>query len=67
MVSMVPPAASILAFAVAENLHSEVPVSVVGKVGPRPPESLNPNLPTGRLEVEASEIEVLNSCKPLPF
>ena len=34
---------------------------------PRPEGNANPDLPTGEIEVVASEIEVLNASAPLPF
>ena len=34
---------------------------------PRPEGNANPDLPTGEIEVIASEIEVLNASAPLPF
>ncbi|HVE11928.1 MAG TPA: aspartate--tRNA ligase, partial [Elusimicrobiota bacterium] len=55
------------AFAAAAKLGAEQPVSVIGTVAPRPPESVNPKLPTGKIEIHASVIEVLNECKTLPF
>jgi len=54
-------------FKIAEHLGSEHVVSVQGKLSRRPEESLNPKLPTGEIELEASRITVLNSSKPLPF
>jgi len=52
----------------AENIRNEYVVKVVGRVSQRPEESLNPNLPTGEIEIYADEIEVLNAVrKQLPF
>ncbi|GAB4240497.1 MAG: aspartate--tRNA ligase [Stanieria sp.] len=52
----------------AHSLRSEYVVKVVGKVSQRPPESLNPKLPTGEIEIYADSIEILNSVKKqLPF
>ncbi|MDR9404129.1 MAG: aspartate--tRNA ligase, partial [Halothece sp. Uz-M2-17] len=52
----------------AENIRNEYVVKVIGPVSQRPEESLNPNLPTGEVEVYADEIEVLNAVrKQLPF
>ena len=42
-------------------------LQVTGGICLRFAESVNPNLPTGEIEVSASEITVLNTCKPLPF
>lgn len=49
----------------ASTLKSESVLKVVGKVCER--ESKNPNLPTGDVEVELRELEVLNSSKDIPF
>ena len=52
----------------ADKLRSEYVVKVVGKVSQRPEESLNPNLPTGEVEIYANSIELLNGVnKQLPF
>lgn len=52
----------------AEQIRNEYVVKVVGRVSQRPEESLNPNLPTGEVEVYADDIEVLNAVrKQLPF
>lgn len=51
----------------AEKLKSEFVVRVSGTVRPRPPGNKNPNLPTGEVELEAKELEVLAESEPLPF
>ncbi len=52
----------------ASTLRSEYVVRITGKVSQRPDESLNPKLPTGEIEIYATEIETVNSVsKPLPF
>jgi aspartyl-tRNA synthetase len=53
-----------------ENAHRVTPESAVlvtGKVRPRPQGTVNPNLPTGEIEVEAQSLEVLGTSEPLPF
>jgi aspartyl-tRNA synthetase len=56
------------AFAIAEHLRNETVLRVMGRVRPRPAESLNERLATGAIEVLASAIEVLNPVKGnLPF
>ena len=55
------------AFKVAETLRSEWVVRVDGKVRRRPGETENPELPTGAVEVYASEIEVLGRAAELPM
>lgn len=52
----------------AEALRNEYVVKITGSVFHRPPESLNPKLPSGTVEIYADRIELLNSVyKPLPF
>ena len=53
------------AFRTAEKVRTEWPLKVVGIVRQRP--DANPNLPTGEIEVLASEVEVLNTSKTTPF
>jgi aspartyl-tRNA synthetase len=53
---------------VADQLRNEYVVKVTGRVSQRPPESLNPKLPTGEVEIYADSIELLNAVrKQLPF
>jgi aspartyl-tRNA synthetase len=52
---------------VAAGLRNEFVLRVVGEVCRRPEGNANPNLPTGDIEVVASEVEVLNEAAPLPF
>jgi len=54
------------AFRAAETVRSEWVVRVDGKVRERPEGTLNPELPTGEVEVFAGEIEVLSAAKELP-
>ena len=51
----------------AHDLRSEFVVKVTGEVTGREPQNVNPDLPTGEVEVVAAEIEVLNPSAPLPF
>jgi len=55
------------AFAVAETIRSEFVLKVVCKVRARPEGTVNPNLPTGEVEMLATEIEVLNPSLTPPF
>ncbi len=50
---------------VARELHNESVIAVRGKVIHR--ERVNPKLPTGEIEIEVVEIDVLSSSDPLPF
>lgn len=52
---------------VLHGLRLEFCVQVKGVVRPRPEGTVNPDLPTGAVEVEAGEITVLSPSAPLPF
>ena len=54
-------------FAQAERLRSEYVVRISGKVRPRPAGTENANLATGRIEVLAQGIELLNKAETPPF
>jgi aspartyl-tRNA synthetase len=55
------------AHTLAESLRSEWVISIAGKVNKRPEKMVNPELPTGDLEVEVLSIEVLNQAETPPF
>jgi aspartyl-tRNA synthetase len=55
------------AFAIAEGLRNESVISVAGTVVGRTQENVNPNLPTGLIEVDVNAIDVLSAAEPLPF
>jgi aspartyl-tRNA synthetase len=55
------------AFKVAESVRGEWVIRLDGEVKKRTPETINPNLPTGEIEVFAREIEVLSVAKELPL
>ena len=55
-------------YELAGHLRNEYVVKITGRVSQRPPESLNPKLPTGEVEIYADQIELLNAVrKQLPF
>ena len=54
-------------FAIAESVRGEYVLQVLGRVRMRPEGTLNPDLPTGAIELLGLEINVLNSADPLPF
>ena len=54
-------------FAVADSARNEFVLAVSGRVRMRPEGTVNPELPTGTVEVVAEEITVLNQSEPLPF
>ncbi len=51
----------------AHDLRSEYVIQVTGVVEPRPEGSENPNLPSGEIEINVSELNVLNKSAALPF
>lgn len=53
--------------AAAHDLRSEYVIQVTGVVEPRPEGSANPNLASGEIEVNATELKVLNKSAALPF
>jgi aspartyl-tRNA synthetase len=55
------------AFKNAEKLKPEWVVRIDGEVVARTPETVNPNLPTGEVEVRIKTIEVLSEAKELPL
>jgi len=55
------------AFADAEKIRSEWVVRIDGEVKLRDAAAVNPNLPTGTIEVYIREIEVLSAAKELPL
>jgi len=55
------------AFAIAESVRSEYVLKVVCKARARPEGTVNPNIPTGEVEMLASEIEILNPSLTPPF
>ena len=54
-------------FAAAETLRHEFVVRVTGLVRERPAGTANANLASGRVEILARELEILNRSEPLPF
>jgi aspartyl-tRNA synthetase len=60
-----PDAAAI--FKEAERLRSEFVIKVKGRVRERPAGTVNQNLASGRVELLAQELELLNRSEPLPF
>jgi len=51
----------------AGHLKPESVISIAGNVVPRPEGTVNPGLPTGGIEVEATALEVLNVADTPPF
>jgi aspartyl-tRNA synthetase len=54
-------------FKEAERLRNEFVVRVRGRVRARPEGTVNPNLASGKVELLAQELQLLNRSEPLPF
>ncbi|NKN33070.1 aspartate--tRNA ligase [Marichromatium bheemlicum] len=54
-------------FARAEQVRSEFVLRVKGRVRPRPEGTINPDLPTGEIEVLGLELEILNAAATPPI
>ena len=54
-------------FASVDSLRAESVVTVLGRVVARSPETVNPNLPTGAVEVRISALDVLSAAEELPI
>jgi len=61
------PAFSKEAHEIADRARSEYVITVRGEVVHRDPETYNPNIPTGEIEVRVKHIEILNPAKTPPF
>ena len=51
----------------AKQIRSEDVIAVRGKLGKRPPETLNPELATGEVELLGKELRLLNASQVPPF
>ena len=54
-------------FEIAEKVRSEYVLEIEGLVRLRPDGSDNPDLKSGKIEIVASKLEILNSAEPPPF
>jgi len=61
------PAFSAAAHAKAKELRGEYVIAVSGKVVTRDEHTRNPKIPTGDVEVHASELSILNDARTPPF
>jgi aspartyl-tRNA synthetase len=51
----------------AEALRNEFVIAAIGTVKRRDADTINPNIPTGEVELVVEELRILNVSKPLPF
>ncbi|CAG7655174.1 aspartate--tRNA ligase [Paenibacillus allorhizosphaerae] len=61
------PAFSGDALAIADRARNEYVLAVRGQVVERDKETVNPNIPTGEIEIRVTEIEIMNAAKNPPF
>ena len=61
------PEHSAAAAGVAHEIRNEFVLQATGEVVARAPELVNPNLPTGQIEVQVDELRILSRSTALPF
>ena len=54
-------------FATAEQVRNEFVLRIKGRVRARPEGTVNPDLPTGEIEILGKELEILNRAETPPF
>jgi aspartyl-tRNA synthetase len=52
---------------VAHDVRNEFVIRAEGEVAARAPEAVNPSLPTGEVELQVDELEIVSRSEPLPF
>ncbi len=52
---------------VAHGIRNEFVIRAEGEVAARAPDAVNPNLPTGEVELQVDELEIVSRSEPLPF
>ena len=55
------------AAAAAHDIRNEFVLQAEGEVAARSPENVNPNLPTGEVELQVDRLEIISRSPPLPF
>jgi aspartyl-tRNA synthetase len=51
----------------AHEIRNEFVLQATGEVVARAPEAVNPNLPTGEVEVQVDDLRIISRSTPLPF
>jgi aspartyl-tRNA synthetase len=51
----------------AHEIRNEFVLQATGEITARAPEAVNPDLPTGQIEVQVDELRILSRSAPLPF
>jgi aspartyl-tRNA synthetase len=55
------------AAATAHGVRTEYVLQATGEIVRRTPETVNPKMPTGEVELQVESLRILNTCAPLPF
>ena len=55
------------AIAVAHEVRNEFVLQAEGEIVERAPENVNPDLPTGTIELRVDRLEIISRSEPLPF
>ena len=51
----------------AHGVRNEYVLQATGTIVPRAPQTVNPKMPTGEVELQVETLRVLSTCPPLPF
>ena len=54
-------------YKLAQKLRPEWVIGVVGKINKRPKGMINPNIETGKVELQPENLEIFSKAKTLPF
>jgi aspartyl-tRNA synthetase len=55
------------AAAAAHDIRNEFVLQAEGEIAARAPENVNPGLPTGEVELQVEQLEIISRSPPLPF